>query len=52
MQWLHGSGIRQAQNLLETTGYPVERIATQAGFGSPTAFRNRFKKLVGASPQV
>ncbi|MFE9649812.1 AraC family transcriptional regulator [Streptomyces sp. NPDC006365] len=24
----------------------------QAGFGSPTAFRDRFKRVVGTSPQA
>ncbi len=28
VQWLHGARIRQAQQLLETTEHPVERIAT------------------------
>ncbi|AVH58531.1 MULTISPECIES: GlxA family transcriptional regulator [Streptomyces] len=50
LQWLHRARVRRAQYLLETTTYPVERIATQAGFGSPTAFRERFKRVVGTSP--
>ncbi|MFE2514389.1 GlxA family transcriptional regulator [Streptomyces mirabilis] len=50
LQWLHRARVRRAQYLLETTAYPVERIATQAGFGSPTAFRERFKRVVGTSP--
>ncbi|MBE1561908.1 AraC family transcriptional regulator [Nonomuraea africana] len=29
----------------------VERIAVQAGFGSPTAFRERFKRVAGVTPQ-
>lgn len=50
LQWLHRARVRRAQYLLETTTYPVERIASQAGFGSPTAFRDRFKRVVGTSP--
>ncbi|MFG3657277.1 GlxA family transcriptional regulator [Streptomyces sp. NPDC047706] len=50
-QWLHRARVRRAQYLLETTSYPVERIAAQAGFGSPTAFRERFRRVVGTSPQ-
>jgi transcriptional regulator GlxA family with amidase domain len=50
LQWLHRARVRRAQYLLETTTYPVERIAAQAGFGSPTAFRERFKRVVGTSP--
>jgi transcriptional regulator GlxA family with amidase domain len=52
LQWLHRARIRQAQYLLETTGHPVARIAAQVGFGSPTAFRERFKRVVGTSPQT
>ncbi len=52
LQWLHRSRLRQAQFLLETTDHPIERIATQVGFGSPTALRDRFKQYVGASPQT
>ncbi|GGY86167.1 GlxA family transcriptional regulator [Streptomyces avidinii] len=52
LQWLHRARIRQAQHLLETTAHPVERIAAQVGFGSPTAFRERFKRLTGTSPHA
>jgi transcriptional regulator GlxA family with amidase domain len=52
LQWLHLARIRQAQYLLETTTHPIDRIATQVGFGSPTAFRDRFKRLVGTSPHA
>jgi transcriptional regulator GlxA family with amidase domain len=50
LQWLHRARIRQAQHLLETTTYPVDRIGGRVGFGSPTAFRDRFKRIVGTSP--
>ncbi|MER6995588.1 helix-turn-helix domain-containing protein [Streptomyces sp. NPDC000410] len=52
LQWLHRARIRQAQHLLETTAHPVDRIASQVGFGSPTAFRDRFKRQVGTSPHA
>ncbi|MGW3322036.1 GlxA family transcriptional regulator [Streptomyces virginiae] len=52
LQWLHRARIRQAQYLLEVTAHPVERIAAQVGFGSPTAFRERFKRLTGTSPHA
>lgn len=52
LQWLHRARIRQAQHLLETTRHPVERIAAQVGFGSPTAFRDRFKRTTGVSPHT
>jgi transcriptional regulator GlxA family with amidase domain len=50
LQWLHRARIRRAQHLLETTSRPVDRIGGQVGFGSPTAFRDRFKRVVGTSP--
>ncbi|WP_240137175.1 GlxA family transcriptional regulator [Streptomyces sp. MUM 178J] len=52
LQWLHRARVRRAQHLLETTAHPVERIADQVGFGSPTAFRDRFKRQVGTSPHA
>jgi transcriptional regulator GlxA family with amidase domain len=52
LQWLLRARVRRAQYLLENTDYGVERIAAQAGFGSPTAFRERFKRVVGVSPQT
>lgn len=51
LQWLARVRIRRAQHLLETTGHAVDRIAGQVGFGSPTAFRERFKRVAGTSPK-
>ena len=50
-RWLQRTRIRRAQALLETTDHPVERIASEVGFGSPTSFRDLFKKLAGTSPR-
>jgi transcriptional regulator GlxA family with amidase domain len=52
LQWLLRTRIRRAQYLLENTGDPVERIAGRVGFGSPTAFRDRFRRIVGTSPNA
>ncbi|AWL41241.1 MULTISPECIES: GlxA family transcriptional regulator [Streptomyces] len=52
LQWLHRARVRQAQHLLETTQHSVERIGGQVGFGSPTAFRDRFRRTTGVSPQT
>jgi transcriptional regulator GlxA family with amidase domain len=52
LQWLHRARIRRAQHLLETTQHSVERIAEQVGFGSATAFRDRFKRTTGISPNA
>ncbi len=51
LQWLLRARVRRAQYLLENSDHPVERIARQAGFGSPTAFRERFRRVVGTTPQ-
>jgi transcriptional regulator GlxA family with amidase domain len=50
-QWLRRNRIRRAQQLLEETDRPVERIGELVGFGSPTAFREYFRKVVGVSPR-
>ena len=52
LRWLHRARVRHAQQLLETTAHPVEQIALLVGFGSPTTFRDRFKRLVGTGPQA
>ncbi|MFJ9784742.1 GlxA family transcriptional regulator [Amycolatopsis sp. NPDC101161] len=52
LQWLLRVRVRRAQHLLESTGEPVDRIAGLVGFGSPGAFRERFKRVVGTSPQA
>lgn len=51
VQWLLRARVRRAQFLLETTDEGVERVAAQAGFGSPAAFRERFKRVVGVTPR-
>ncbi|MEU4248206.1 helix-turn-helix domain-containing protein [Amycolatopsis sp. NPDC026612] len=52
LQWLLRARVRRAQQLLEATGDSVDRIAGAVGFGSPTAFRERFKRVAGTSPQA
>jgi transcriptional regulator GlxA family with amidase domain len=52
LQWLHRARIRQAQQLLEATTESIERIAARTGFGSPTAFRERFRRLTGTNPHA
>ena len=52
MRWLYRARVRRAQYLLETTAHPVERIASRVGFASPTTFRERFRAIVGTSPQA
>jgi transcriptional regulator GlxA family with amidase domain len=51
LQWLLDQRIRQAQQLLETTQEPIERIAKLTGLGSPQNMRRKFISVAGESPQ-
>ncbi|MDW5328434.1 GlxA family transcriptional regulator [Plantactinospora sp. KLBMP9567] len=51
MQWLNRQRIRRAQLLLETGDQPVEHVGDLVGFTSATAFRERFRQIVGVSPR-
>jgi AraC family transcriptional activator FtrA len=50
MRWLLAQRIGRAQQLLETTDAPVERVAELAGFGSPANLRQHFSRATGVSP--
>jgi transcriptional regulator GlxA family with amidase domain len=50
MQWLTRQRVLHAQRLLETTDLPVEVVAQRCGFGTATALRVHFRRLVGTSP--
>ena len=52
LQWLIRARVRRAQVLLETTGQPIERVAETVGFGSPTIFREHFRRVAATSPQA
>ena len=49
-QWLLRQRVLLAQQLLETTDEPVERVAQRSGFGSAAALRQHFSRTVSASP--
>lgn len=49
-QWLLAQRILLARRLLETTDLSVERVADDAGFGSPAALRMHFQRTVRTSP--
>ncbi|HEU4409578.1 MAG TPA: helix-turn-helix domain-containing protein [Polyangiaceae bacterium] len=51
-QWVLRARVRRAQQLLEKTGHPVERVAGDVGFGSTAAFREHFRRVVGTSPRA
>jgi transcriptional regulator GlxA family with amidase domain len=50
MQWLTGVRVRHAQQLLESTGYGVEKIGREVGFTSAANFREQFRRLTGVAP--
>ncbi|CAB3664129.1 helix-turn-helix domain-containing protein [Achromobacter kerstersii] len=48
--WLAAERIGNAQQLLETTDMPIERLAAEVGFGTSLTFRQRFASQVHTSP--
>lgn len=48
--WVTHARVRRSQVLLEKSRRSVEQIADEVGFGSATAFRVQFKRVVGTSP--
>lgn len=48
--WIAKARVRRAQQLLETTRLPIERIAAEAGFRSASVPREHFGAAVGVSP--
>lgn len=52
LRWLVEQRVRLAQELLETTDEPVERIAGRTGFGTAVSMRQHFHRIAGVSPQT
>jgi transcriptional regulator GlxA family with amidase domain len=52
LRWLKAERVRLAQQLLETTDEPVERIARRAGFGTAANLRQHFGRATSVSPQA
>ena len=42
--------VEQARHLLETTDVPVDRVATDAGFGTPASLRQHLHAAIGVAP--
>jgi transcriptional regulator GlxA family with amidase domain len=49
-QWILRKRVYRAQELLETTDMPVERVAHSVGFPATSTFRERFRAIAGTSP--
>ncbi|HEX6499836.1 MAG TPA: helix-turn-helix domain-containing protein [Micromonosporaceae bacterium] len=52
LRWLLEQRVRLAQELLETTDEPIERIAQRTGFGTGANLRQHFGRLTSVSPQT
>lgn len=52
VDWLRHQRLALAQRLLETTDQSVERIASQAGFGSAVSLRQQFRGVLHVSPSA
>ncbi|WP_304453081.1 GlxA family transcriptional regulator [Nocardiopsis sp. YSL2] len=50
MRWLLQARVRRAQQLLESTDQPIDRVAAETGFGSTVTFRHHFTRLTGVPP--
>lgn len=49
--WLTLQRVIRAEELLETSDLPVERVADAVGFGGAAALRHHFTRVRGVSPQ-
>jgi transcriptional regulator GlxA family with amidase domain len=50
VRWLTDRRVELARRLLETTELPVDRVASRAGFGTPTALRQQMHAAIGVAP--
>ena len=49
-RWLTDRRVELAKRLLESTELPVDRVAEQAGFGTPTSLRQHLHTAIGVAP--
>lgn len=50
LQWLLHARITRARELLETSEYPIERIAHDCGLGTAANLRLHFRRALGTTP--
>lgn len=50
-QWVTRQRVAAAEELLERSDQPVERIAAEVGFGNAATLRHHFTRVRGVSPQ-
>ncbi|BAL27327.1 GlxA family transcriptional regulator [Azoarcus sp. KH32C] len=51
-KWLAAQRLARAQQLLETTDLPIERIAAEVGFGTALSLRQHFAAQMGTNPSA
>ncbi|WP_407181564.1 helix-turn-helix domain-containing protein [Bradyrhizobium sp. STM 3562] len=51
-EWVVQARVSKARELLEATEIPIERVATETGFGSADAMRHHFRSRLGTSPAL
>ncbi len=52
LQWLLHQRVDRARELLETTTWPMDRVARQSGLGSSESLRQHFARWVGLTPSA
>ncbi|MFD0662539.1 helix-turn-helix domain-containing protein [Thermocatellispora tengchongensis] len=50
LQWLLNQRLARAQNLLESTDLPIEKVGELTGLGTANNLRHHFVKHIGVSP--
>jgi transcriptional regulator GlxA family with amidase domain len=50
LRWLAAQRIAFARQLLETTDSSVEKVAEEAGFGTPASLRQHLRASIGVAP--
>lgn len=49
-KWVERVRVDKARLLLETSDYPIDKVATESGFGSVDTMRQSFHRVLGISP--
>ncbi|MGW4483626.1 GlxA family transcriptional regulator [Amycolatopsis sp. NPDC004368] len=52
LQWLTQQRVERARRLLEETDRPIDRIATDCGFGTAASLRQHLQSALGVSPSA
>ena len=50
LRWLAGQRLALARQLLESTDAPIDRVAAEAGFGTPASLRQHLRATIGVAP--